>query len=210
LDRHRRWQVLLLGGASGVGKTSISYPLAHHYGVGLTEVDDFQVVLEGMTIPDQYPVLHYWRTHFSEARAMDDDAQLDYMRRYSEVMARALTLVIANHIESHAPVVLEGDFILPSLAVQSTYGDVRANGQVRSLFLYEEDEEQIARNYSQRDGSNQRERAHVSWRVSEWLRQEAQRVGAPALSARPWDTVLRRAISIIDAPPLHNGKRGRR
>lgn len=36
------WQVLLLGGASGVGKSSVSYRLAQHYGVGLTEVDDFQ------------------------------------------------------------------------------------------------------------------------------------------------------------------------
>lgn len=53
MNTQRPWQVLLLGGASGVGKTSVSYRLAQHYGVGLTEVDDFQVVLEGMTTPDQ-------------------------------------------------------------------------------------------------------------------------------------------------------------
>jgi tRNA A37 N6-isopentenylltransferase MiaA len=41
----RRWQVLLLGGPSGAGKTAVSYRLARHFGVGITEVDDFQVVL---------------------------------------------------------------------------------------------------------------------------------------------------------------------
>ena len=38
------WQVLLFGGASGVGKTSVSYRLAQHFGVGITEVDDFQAI----------------------------------------------------------------------------------------------------------------------------------------------------------------------
>jgi 2-phosphoglycerate kinase len=199
MSQERAWHVLLLGGASGVGKTSISYRLAHHYGVGLTEVDDFQVVLEGLTTAEQYPVLHYWRTHYEEARRMDDDAHLDFMRRYSEVMADALTLVIANHIESRAPVVLEGDFILPSLAIQSMYGDIPADGQVRAVFLYEDDEEQIARNYLLREGQEQPRRARISWRVSEWLRSEAERLGVPTLPARPWDTVLERAIAVVDA-----------
>lgn len=188
----------MLGGASGVGKTSVSYRLAHHYGVGLTEVDDFQVVLEGMTTPDQYPPLHFWRTRYDEARRMDEDAQLDHMRRYAGVMAQALTLVIANHLESRAPIVLEGDFILPSLAVQGMYGEFPAGGQVRALFLYEEDEGQIGENYRRREGRDQPARARVSWRVSEWLRQDAERLGMPILPARPWDTVLERAVAVID------------
>jgi 2-phosphoglycerate kinase len=196
------WQVLLLGGASGVGKTSMSYRLARHYGAGLTEVDDFQIVLEGMTTPEQYPVLHYWRTHLEDARRMNDEEQVAFMRRYADLMARALTLVIANHIETRAPVVLEGDFILPALATEETYADLPAGGQVRALFLYEQDEEQIARNYLLRDGIEQRERAHISWCVSEWLRQEARRLAVPSIPARPWDTVLQRAIAAVDAQSI--------
>src|SRR5258707_14119931 len=59
----RSWQVLLIGGASGVGKTSISYRIANHLGVGITEVDDFQVILERGTTPKQKPTFHYWRTN---------------------------------------------------------------------------------------------------------------------------------------------------
>lgn len=192
------WTVLLLGGASGVGKTSISYRLAQHFGVGLTEVDDFQIVLEGMTTPEQYPVLHFWRTNFEEARRMSREEHVDFFRRYAEVMAEALTLVIANHIETRTPIVLEGDFILPALARQDTHGDIAANGQVRALFLYEEDEEQIARNYFLRDGIEQRERARISWLVNSWIRAETARLGVPAIPARPWDTVLDRAVRAIE------------
>jgi hypothetical protein len=59
----RPWQVLLLGGASGTGKTRLSYRLARALEIGITEVDDFQVVLERMTTPEQLPALHFWRTH---------------------------------------------------------------------------------------------------------------------------------------------------
>ena len=39
MGTRRDWQVLLFGGASGVGKTSVSYRLAHAFRVGLTEVE---------------------------------------------------------------------------------------------------------------------------------------------------------------------------
>ena len=202
MNSDRPWQVLLLGGASGVGKTQISYRLAQHYGVGLTEVDDFQVILEAMTTAEQYPVLHFWRTHPEEALRMSDDERLDFMLSYCRVLDQALSLVVANHIESRAPVVLEGDFILPSLAVQPRYGDVDAGGQVRAVFLVERSEEQLGQNYLAREGHVQSERAHASWRHSEWLREECRRLDVPAMPARPWDTTLERAIALVDSQLL--------
>jgi 2-phosphoglycerate kinase len=192
------WQVLLLGGASGVGKTSVSYRLAHHYGVGLTEVDDFQVVLEHMTDSDRYPVFHYWRMHTEEALQMGDEAQLAFFLRYASTLEEALALVVGNHIETRMPVILEGDFILPSLALRDTYGEQASDGQVRALFLYEPDEAQIAWNYRERDGEDQPRRARTSWLVSEWLRGEAERLGLPAIPARPWDTAFDRSIAAIE------------
>ncbi|HEU4324731.1 MAG TPA: hypothetical protein VFS21_16420 [Roseiflexaceae bacterium] len=191
------WQVLLIGGASGVGKTSISYRLAQHYRIGITEVDDFQVILERMTSPEQYPVLHFWRMHPEEARRMDEDQQLDVMLRYSAVVSDALELVIANHIESRTPIVLEGDFILPALAALPSYAGVAADGLVRALFVYEQDEDQIADNYQRREGKRQPKRARGSWRHSEWLREEAARLGVPVLPARPWDTTFARALALL-------------
>ena len=68
----RSWQVLLVGGACGSGKISVSYRLAHHFNVGITEVDDFQVILERMTTPEQQPELH-WGPTPSEAMLLPAD-----------------------------------------------------------------------------------------------------------------------------------------
>jgi 2-phosphoglycerate kinase len=200
METRRTWQVLVLGGASGVGKTSVSYRLAHAFGVGLTEVDDFQVVLERMTTPKQQPALHYWRLHAGEVLRMDDQQMLAHTLSVADVLSGAMELVIANHLATRAPVVLEGDFLLPSLAVRPAYDGTPANGQVRAIFLYEDDEEQILRNYRAREGEEQPRRARASWYYSEWLRREAGRLGLPAVPARPWDTVLDRTIAALRPP----------
>lgn len=198
LTNRRNWQILLLGGASGVGKTNISYRLAQYFGVGLIEVDDFQVVLEKLTTPEQLPLLHFWRTHASEYNSWTKKAQLaHFIRVCAEVFSPALEAVIANHLESNTPVVMEGDFIIPALATLPAYDNIPANGQIKALFMYEEEEAQIARNYRMREDREQPDRARSSWLFSEWLRQECVRHDIPTLAARPWETVLERAIALM-------------
>ena len=197
----QRWQVLLISGASGVGKTRISYRLAHHFGVGITEIDDFQVILERMTTPEQQPVLHFYRTEPDAFHHLDDEQKLVYGLRYAAVMAEPLEYVIANHLDGGSPIVLEGDFILPSLAAQSAYDGIPAAGRVRALFVYEPEEEQIGRNLLAREGAPQPDRARASWRHSEWLRQEAGRLGVPTIAARPWDTGFERALALLRSRP---------
>jgi 2-phosphoglycerate kinase len=198
--RTRQWQVLLIGGPSGVGKTMVSYRLAHHFGVGITEIDDFQVLLERMTTPEQQPTLHFWRTHpapeqLSAAEIMEQG--LDVGR----TMAVGLEAVIANHLESQAPVVLEGDFVHPSLAAQTSFLSQPNDGRVRAVFLYEPDEQQILANYAQREPESgvQAVRARVSWLYGQWLKQEAERYGVPILPVRPWDSILDRIIQAISS-----------
>jgi len=189
---YRSWQVLLLGGPSGVGKTSVSYRLAQHFRIGITEVDDFQVILERMTTPAEQPVLHYWRTH-PEARHMPPEEIVKLNIAVGQVMAPALEAVISNHLESQAPVVLEGDFILPMVAT------LFSESQVRALFLYEESEEQLRQNFLQREPEQglQEKRARVSWLYGQWLRQEAVRVGALALPTRPWHDLFERILAAL-------------
>jgi 2-phosphoglycerate kinase len=198
MSDQRSWHVLLIGGASGVGKTHVSYRLAQHFGVGITEIDDFQVILERMTTPEQQPELHFFRTEPEAFFRLDEEGKLAHSIRYGKVMSEPLEYVIANHLDDGPPIVLEGDFLLPSLAVQPSYDGISADGRVRALFIYEEDEDQIGRNYLAREGEPQPERAHNSWRHSEWLRQEAARLGVSAIPARPWETVFERALSLLE------------
>jgi 2-phosphoglycerate kinase len=194
----RSWQVLLLGGASGAGKTAVSYRLARHFDIALTEVDDFQVMLECMTTPEQQPALHYWRTH-PEAADLPAEQIMKLQIAIGEAMLPGLAAVIANHLESAAPVVLEGDFILPALLAHPSLTDLAPAGAVRAIFVSEPDEAQLVENYLQREPQHgpQHGRARVSWLYSRWLEQEAPRYGAAVVPARPWGTVLERIIAAL-------------
>ena len=194
----RSWLALLLGGPAGVGKSSISYRLAHHFGIGITEIDDFQVVLARMTTPEQQPVLHYWRTH-PEAGELPAEEIVELTIAVAQVMVPALEAVIANHIESRAPVVLDGDYILPSLL--TSFADDASQGQVRAIFLYEESEDQFLHNFLRREPEEgpQEKRARVSWLYGQWLRQEVERVGVLTLPARPWEDLFERILEALEA-----------
>jgi 2-phosphoglycerate kinase len=199
-DKSRSWEVLLIGGASGVGKTSISYRIAQHFGIGITEIDDIVVALKRMTTPEQQPILHYWDNQH-EPIELSPKEIVKLTVAVSEVMLPALEAVIANHLESQPPIplVLEGDYLLPELAAQPVFSNIISNGRVRAVFLYEPDEAQIVANYLQRepDEGKQNFRAHVSWLFGEWLRLDAERLGVTALSARPWDTLFERVLNAI-------------
>ena len=188
----RSWEVFLLGGPSGTGKTSVSYRLAQHFRIGITQVDDFQVILERMTTPKEQPVLHYWRTH-PEAAQMAPEEIVKLTIAVGQVMTPALEAVIANHLESQAPIVLEGDFILPVVTT------LFSKSQVRAIFLYEESEEQLRQNFLQRESELglQAKRAQVSWLYGQWLKQEAERAGALALPARPWHDLFERILAAL-------------
>jgi 2-phosphoglycerate kinase len=190
--------VLLLGGASGVGKSAVSYRLARHFGVGLTEVDDFQVLLERMTTPEQQPSLHFWRTH-PAPHTLSAEHIFEQGLTVGQAMAPGLEAVIGNHLESGTPVVLEGDFIHPALAAQEAFAGFANDGRVRAVFLDEPDEGQLLANFLKREpeASPQATRARVSWLYGRWLRTEADRFGLPVVPARPWDTVFERVVDAI-------------
>ena len=194
----RSLQVLLLGGASGTGKTSLSYRLARELGFGITEVDDFQVVLERMTTPEQQPALHFWGTHPDPASLSAEEIHeqgLDIL----QVMMPALEAVVENHLEEGTPIVLEGDFIHPALAASDAFGEQPNAGRVRAVFLYELDEGQVVENFLAREPATgpQTTRARVSVLRAEWIRETCETLGVPALPARPWETLFDRVLDAV-------------
>ncbi len=191
----RSWDVLLVGGASGTGKTTVAHQLARHFAVGISAVDDFQVILERLTTPEQQPALHFWRTHpHPESLAAEEIARhgFDVVR----AMTPAIEAVIADHLDTKIPVVLEGDFISPALGVRPSNDEEQSIRRVRAIFLYEPDERHLLRNFSRRepDAGIQATRARVSWLQGQWLVGECARLGVPVLPSRPRHTLFTRIL----------------
>jgi len=192
------WTVLLIGGASGTGKTSLSSQLAVRLGVPIVEVDDIVEALLAMTTPDQQPALHYWSTH-PEAARLPPDGILQLHLAVAESLAPALAAVVANHLETDTQVIIEGDYLVPGFAARDRFQDISAEGKVRSIFLHEPDAEQLVANYSGREPEDgeQSVRANVSVLFGAWLAAECVRHGVPMIRARPWTSLERRVLDTV-------------
>jgi len=183
------WDVFVVAGPSGVGKSRLSYPLARYFGVPITEVDDLFRAVEAATTPDQQPSLHFWRTHPEEAESAPERILKIHLDTCL-AMTPSIAAVIDNHIETGMPVVMEGDYVLPELIARYAH-------RVNAVFLIESDPGQIERNLRSRepDQAHQRKRAEVSFLHGRWLEDECARFGLTCVPARPWEDVLQRVIA---------------
>lgn len=183
------WTVALICGASGVGKTTVAVGLAARYGVPLTGADDLVTAVMALTTPQQQPTLHYWDTS-PAARSWPEDEIVDLHLRVADVMEPAFRAVIADHVEFDAPVILEGDYLVPELVVRFGEG-------VRAVVLDESDEDQIVAAYLNREpeAGPQRVRAGVSVRLGQRLVARARGLSVPVVRPRPWAD----AVGRVDA-----------
>jgi 2-phosphoglycerate kinase len=185
------WTVALVGGASGVGKTTVARALAARYDVPLAEADDLVTAVQVLTTAQQQPTLHYWDTH-PQARSWPVDKIADLHLQVADVMRPAFTAVIADHVEFRAPVVFVGDYLLPELVCG-------LGGDVRAVVLDETDEDAVVAAYLNRepDSGPQRIRAQVSVRLGQRLVERARRVGVPVIPARPWADAVDQADAAL-------------
>jgi 2-phosphoglycerate kinase len=59
-DANSSWRVLLVRGASGVGKTLATQSLAQQLGISHLYVDDIRMAIQYVSRPEQQPALFYF------------------------------------------------------------------------------------------------------------------------------------------------------
>lgn len=187
----RNWTVLLIGGASGTGKSTLAYEIARYYSVNVLEVDDICLSVETVTTKDQFPAIHYWDTGLNWME-IGADNNVKWLIDVSKELIPVLTELINRHIEDRVPIIIEGDFINPEFA------KAFENPEVKSVFLTETEKDQIIQNYLSREGGDiQDYRAEISAAYSKWITDTCNRNGVSMIEARPWDTLLTRALNSI-------------
>jgi 2-phosphoglycerate kinase len=178
------WFVLLIGGPSGIGKTTVAAQVAQRLGVPWLMVDDLRLALErsGVPVPDSQLV-----------GTFDAPGGLVTV---GELMTPAIEVVIENHVDQRIPVVIEGDGILPSLFERASVRARATEGRIRAVFLYEPDADALYANMqARRVGLFSQAHARKNFLYGKWLRQEAERRGLPTVAARPWHTLVDRILA---------------
>lgn len=187
----RNWTVLFIGGSSGTGKSSIAYEIARFYGVNVLEVDDVYLSVETVTTKENFPALHYWGTGV-DWKSIGVDSNVNWLIDVSKEMIPVLKAIVNRHLEDKLPIIIEGDFIYPEFTISFD------NPEVKSIFIYEPDINQIMQNYLSREGGDlQQYRTEISIAYGKWLADTCKQNNIRVIEARPWDTALTRAIESL-------------
>ncbi|MFF9511175.1 hypothetical protein ACF1BU_31895 [Streptomyces sp. NPDC014724] len=192
------WDILLIGGASGIGKSRLAAQLADEAEGFVVEFDDVVSAVEAMTTAQHHPALH----HFAD---IPDTGRLTVEQVLNLQIATALALepavlgVVRNRLTVGVAALVEGDYLTPAAAVEAIREGRAAGRRVRAVFLHEEDPDRITANYAAREPEcgEQAHRARVSAAYSRWLADQASLHALPVVACRPWDTLAARIGSAL-------------
>jgi 2-phosphoglycerate kinase len=200
------WRVLLIGGNAGGGKTVVARALASRFDRSHLLVDDIRMVIQQMTMPAEQPGIHYFLAH-PTIWQKPPEALCDGLITVGNALIRPLSVIVAHHahVESAGPIILEGDGLVPALAVQdSSAGTSAAANAVSSVFLIESDEEAILQRLRQRgrdferfSRKEQEAQVRANWLYGQWLRRQADHYRLPVVDPRPKETLVERVLAVL-------------
>ena len=205
--RQTNGMVLLIGGASGVGKSVVANQLGLRLGASWLHVDDLRLAFQRsrVMLPERTEALYFFE-ETPEIWTMPPELLRDGLIGVGQVLSPALEVIIENHVDTVAPVVIEGDAILPSLLSRPTVRDRVSDGHVQAVFLVETEEEVVfanivarGRGMGGRREAELRTEARAKWLYGQWLADEAHRYGLPVLEPRPWSTLVERILAVRSA-----------
>lgn len=184
---------MLLGGASGVGKSRVAAQLADEAKRFVVEFDDVVSAVEAMTTAEHHPALHHF-DDIPDTAQLATEQVLDLQIATARALEPAVLGVVRNRLTVDVPAVVEGDYLTPAAAAAAIHEGRVAGRLVRAVFLHEADPDRIAANYASREpgSGEQRHRAQVSAEYSRWLGDQARLHALPVVACRPWDTLAAR------------------
>jgi 2-phosphoglycerate kinase len=201
------WSLLVIGGASSTGKSTLAQVLARRLYLHYIDADLTFLTLRKVVPADAAPMgLHV----LDEDEAFWSQPPEQLVRHYFALDAficNALEAVVAAQHMKQRRSVIEGTWLLPSFAVQSTYDGVNLAGQVRGLFLYEPDSDQLeARRRARADPRPlrfsepvMRNLGTMRHRYGLEVKRRAEALNLPVLESRPFETLLDRSLAALDA-----------
>jgi 2-phosphoglycerate kinase len=203
---------LVIGGASGTGKTTVAKAIARAQGITWVQTDDLRLALQWSDVrlpSDAATDSLYYFLRTPEVWGQPAVRLRDALIAVGQVMTEALAVVIDSHVAQNDPVVLEGDSILPSILEHADVRPHAVSGAVRMVLLSPASEVDLL--YSMLDrgrgmgemgvSAEARRAAETAWLYSQWLRREAERGAIPIVGCQPWSTLAARIVKAVAGMP---------
>lgn len=202
---------MLIGGPSGVGKSTVARLVGQRFGASWLQIDDLRLALQWSRaqLPENGTDILSYFDDTSDVWLQPPEQLRDALIATSRVMEPAVEIVVRNHVDTATPVVIEGDGFAPSLLLRPEIAIRVEAAQVRAIFLTEQDEGTLLANAVARSRGNSgwsevelQTQARAKWLYGNWLTDQARRQGLPVLNVRPWETLLERIMVASGAAGL--------
>ncbi len=205
MPQSQPWQVLVLYGASGTGKSTVASQIARERGISWMQVDDLRLTLQysRATLPEHNDELYFFlNTRDVWTRNLDEIR--DAFIGTTQAMVPAVRVVIDSHVVTGAPMVIEGDGVLPALAEDPVIAQWVTAGVVRFCCITAESRSELVVNMISRgrgdhlDNADRVElHADANWAFNHWLVAESLRLSIPVVPCQPFETLTQRICSAV-------------
>ncbi len=205
------WQVLVLFGASGTGKSTAARQIASGSGTTWMQVDDLRLALQysQVTLPTMTDRLYFFEST-PDFWARPPDELLQAFIDVATVMAPAVRVVIDSHLATGVPMVIEGDGVLPFLVDDPVLRLWVDSGAIRFCCVAAGSRTELIENMVRRgrgDHLDDHERvamqATANLAFNDWLVEMSRVLRIPVVPSRPFDTLpdrIKQAITIGRRP----------
>jgi 2-phosphoglycerate kinase len=204
--------MLLIGGTTGTGKSTMATEIAHRLGIVRTQSTDMLREVMRMLVPERLlPVLHTssfnaWQAlqPQSASSGAGPDAVADGYRTQSELLSLPIEAVIQRALRERVSLILEGIHVHPMLLdrIQD-----RGDAIIVPIMLAVLKQKQLKKrligrgiNAPQREAERQLSYFEAIWSLQEHLLSEADRAHVPIIANEDKENAIRVVLhTIIDA-----------
>jgi len=187
--------MLLLGGAAGVGKTSLALEVAHRLGIGrMLSTDSIRQIMRLMLSPELAPAIHgsSYDAHTAlRAETLGAEPVLDGFRAQTATVAVGIRASMDRAVSENASVVMDGVSIVPGLVDVDSYAEV---ADVIFLVVATLDEEAFRDRFAARAADQKRRVPHrylenldAILQIQDYLMEQADRHGVPIVDNVSFD-----------------------
>jgi 2-phosphoglycerate kinase len=153
--------IILLGGAAGVGKTSLALEVAHRLGIGrMLSTDSIRQIMRLMLSQELVPAIHsssYDAHKLLPSESQDPDAVINGFRAQTATVSVGIRASMDRAVAENASLVMDGVSIVPGMIDLDAYAEV---ADVIFLVVATLDHEAFGDRFSARAAEAKRRTSH--------------------------------------------------
>ncbi|CAN5907158.1 2-phosphoglycerate kinase [soil metagenome] len=203
--------LVLIGGAPGVGKSSLAAELAYRLGIRrVVSSDAIREALRSLISPQLSPSLHRssftaWRSDLLPSEQTSAKPKRKRVTRgfqgQAQQLGTALTAIVERSVVEAASVIVEGIHLAPGLLALDGFDDAT----VLELVLVVADEAQHRRHFASCEVETRSKRSQDAYldhfeeirMIHDYLAKRAQAEGVPVVEAGNFDEAVERVLELV-------------